>query len=431
VSSLYYKSLAEQADATVNAHYRELEGEVLRAVQSRLAARRMQMDRSDVEEAYCLAWNGVWELIKRGEEIRSLTATLIEITWRRAVDTYRELRTGQYADVEIEERPGEQDFIEQLDDRLKLQRLIRRLRERLNAKECEAVSLCVIQGYSRREAGEMLGMEESALQRLMDSATLKLGGVIASIDARGCGDGEWTRLLRAFALGVLSEEDRDHSRATAHIETCAPCRRYVMCLRGLAAVMPPMGLPLMPAGGHEAGILAHLEKVLSSGHSGAAGAATAVQGGAGVGVAGGGWLGSLSTGAVLKGAAVLAVAGVAAVSVGGHSGRQPRHPPARPAVSGVSTQVAGLVPTQPIFSTTHVARRVVRHARGYPRSRTSSGGRVVVGHAEAAAIRELGFERQPSPSTAPARPASAQPASASTGGSGQVSKAARELQFER
>jgi DNA-directed RNA polymerase specialized sigma24 family protein len=263
VSSLYYKSPAEQADATVNAHYRELEGEVLRAVQSRLAARRMQMDRSDVEEAYCLAWNGVWELIKRGEEIRNLTATLIEITWRRAVDTYRELRTGQYADVDIEERPGEEDFIEQLDDRLKLQRLLGRLRRRLNEKECEAVSLCSIQGYSRREAGEILGMEESALQRLMDSATLKMGGVIASIDARGCGDGEWTRLLRAFALGVLAEEDRDHSRATAHIESCAPCRRYVMCLRGLAAVMPPVGLPLMPSG-HEAGILAHVEKVFSS-----------------------------------------------------------------------------------------------------------------------------------------------------------------------
>src|SRR5450759_6030926 len=112
----------------------------------------------------------------------------------------------------------------------------------------------------------MLGIEQAAFQRIMDGATKKLAGVVAGIDARGCGGEEWARLLRSYALGLLSTTDRDYVRAVEHIDECETCKRYVIGLQGLAAVMPPVGLPFMPLMGHEQAILAHLYRTVSYTH---------------------------------------------------------------------------------------------------------------------------------------------------------------------
>jgi DNA-directed RNA polymerase specialized sigma24 family protein len=327
------ETFKEQAERMATEHYGSLEAEVLAVVRRRLLSRNMRLDHSDLEEAYCQAWHGVCEQIKAGTKIANLTGMLVEITWRRAVDTYRQPHPGQHADVDIDAHGVEVDLDQQLDDQEKLQRFIKRLKGRLSEQECQAVGLCLIHGYTRPEARKLLGIKDEArMQKLMDGATKKIGAIVASISARGCGDDEWARLLRAYALGLLAEGDRDYRRASEHIEQCTACHRYVMGLRGLAAIVPPVGLPFMPVGGHEAGILAHLEHLFNGHGTASATASSALQSGAtagGASAAGGGasFVGSLGG---AKGLAVVlvvaATAGAAAIhGSGGHHRPLARH----------------------------------------------------------------------------------------------------------
>jgi DNA-directed RNA polymerase specialized sigma24 family protein len=316
------RSPEQQAERVANEHYRELQAEVIATVSSKLSARKMSLDEPDLEEAYCQAWHGVCETIKRGTRVSNLTGMLVEITWRRSVDIYRALHPGQRADVELDGRSVDLDVDEQLDDQIKLKRFIARVRGRLNPRECEAVSLCVIHGYPRPEAAKLLGLERSQMEKLMDGATKKIGGIVASISARGCGGDEWARLMKSYALGLVAEDDRDYPRAAAHVAGCEACARYVNGLRGLAAILPPVALPLGPvATGHGASILAHLEHLFRNG-SGAGGVEalrTAGSGAAG-GAGGGALASSLGAGTVAKGVAVLA-AGAAAAVLATHGGK--------------------------------------------------------------------------------------------------------------
>jgi hypothetical protein len=96
------QSPEQRAERAANENYRELQAEVIGTVRGKLASRKMLLDESDLEEAYCQAWHGVCATIKRGTTVSNLTGMLVEITWRRAVDIYRELRPGQRVDVEDE-----------------------------------------------------------------------------------------------------------------------------------------------------------------------------------------------------------------------------------------------------------------------------------------------------------------------------------------
>ena len=388
------RTLRQRAERTAQAHYRSLEKEVLGVVGRRLSARNMRLDRSDLEEAYCLAWHGVYEEIKRGTEIANLTGMLVEITWRRAVDAYREMQTGQHADVDIDTHGVEVDLDEQLDDQQKLQRFIKRLKRRLSRQECQAVSLCLIHGYSRPEARELLGIEdEERMQKLMDRAMRKIGGIVAGIDARGCGGDEWACMLRAYALGLLGEDERDYRRAREHIEECASCRRYVMGLRGLAVIVPPFAPPLMPVGGHEAGLLAHLERLFGGHGSASATASSALRGTAtagGAGAAGGGAgaaMGSLGGAKVAAVLVVAAVAGAAAI----HVSDAHHHPAARHAhVAGVAPASASLPAREPyvpagVATRADRASEQARHAEGWHGGVVAAGRSTVV-------EREFGFE---------------------------------------
>jgi hypothetical protein len=60
------------------------------------------------------------------------------------------------------------------------------------------------------------------MERVMDNATKKLSRVIASIEARGCGDDEWARLMRTYALGLLSEDDRDYPNTSKDPKPVTP-----------------------------------------------------------------------------------------------------------------------------------------------------------------------------------------------------------------
>jgi DNA-directed RNA polymerase specialized sigma24 family protein len=426
------ETFKEQAERTATEHYGSLEAEVVAVVRRRLLSRNMRLDHSDLEEAYCQAWHGVCEQIKAGTKIANLTGMLVEITWRRAVDTYRQPHPGQHADVDIDAHGVEVDLDQQLDDQEKLQRFIKRLKGRLSQQECQAVGLCLIHGYTRPEARKLLGIKDEArMQKLMDGATKKIGAIVASINARGCGDDEWARLLRAYALGLLAEGDHDYRRASEHIEDCTACHRYVMGLRGLAAIVPPVGLPFMPVGGHEAGILAHLEHLFNGHGSASATASSALQSTATAGSAGaaGGGAGVIGSLGGAKGLAVVlaaaAAAGAAAIhGSGGHHRGPARHAsvsravPATTYVPAPSVNFPASPLTQGNLAREHERGRQSQHAK-------ARRGRGTSARHTTPADTQFGFQGQQTRTTSPPEPGNApQPAA-------NAETAETEFGFER
>ncbi len=256
-----------------NANYEALKEVVLRSVGSRMFARSVRLDRIDLEAAYNQAWHGVCQAIAQSRRVENLAGLLVDITSKRAIDIYRQRNEAMHADADVESHAVEVDLAERVDDQHKIERLIERLKDRLTDVQRNAVTLCVLQGYTRPEAARILGIEASAFEKVMDRTMKKIGGIIAGMDSRGCGDDEWARALRSFALGLMSEESPDHERIAEHVGECASCKRYVMGLRGLAAVLPPFGLPLAPVGHDLGALLAHLHKLFAPHGAGVAASA--------------------------------------------------------------------------------------------------------------------------------------------------------------
>jgi DNA-directed RNA polymerase specialized sigma24 family protein len=325
---LRHRTPAEEADAIATANYRAMMEEILRSVGGRLRADGITtLIRQDLEVAYNEGWQGVTQHVIQGRPVTSLAGLLFTMVHRRAIDLYRAKQEARRVEMDLEQQGVEPDLAARVDDQEKLRKLVDRLKDRLNDKERRAVTLCTLHGYRRPEAADLLGIDRIVFERIMDGATKKMSGVIACIEARGCGGDEWSRLMRAYALGLLSEDEPDYQRALQHVdgaEPCEACRRYVHGLRGLAAVLPP----LLPPGlfdGHDAGnVLAHVSRWLGGGH------ATAALQGAGVAGAGGGTAVGVAVGGgakalVLAGAAALSIAGAAAVVATDHRSGPDRH----------------------------------------------------------------------------------------------------------
>jgi DNA-directed RNA polymerase specialized sigma24 family protein len=312
----------QEAEALADANYEALKEVVLRSVRSRLFARGVRLDRIDLEEAYNLAWHGVCQVISQGRRVGNLPGLLVDITGKRAIDIYRQRNEAMFADgADVEGHAVEIDLAERVDDREKIVGLVGRLKGRLSDVQRNAVTLCLLHGYTRPEAARMLGIEPAAFEKVMDRATKKISGVIAAMDGRGCGGDEWARALRSFALGVTGRDSPDYERVAEHLRECGSCERYVVGLRGLAAVLPPLGLPLAPAGHGVGGLLASLHRLLAPHGSAGAGAA-GVQASATVAsstassaaaAGGGGW--AALGGGVAKVAVAAGVATVGALSV--------------------------------------------------------------------------------------------------------------------
>lgn len=402
------RTFRQEAEWTVDKHYRSLEGEVIGKVDRKLSARNMRLDHSDLEEAYCQAWHGVCEQIADGVKIASLTAMLVEVTWRRAVDSYRELHASQYADIDLDSSGVELDLDKRLDDQAKLQRLIDRLKRRLSQQECQVISLCWIHGYTRPEARRLLGIKDEArMQKLMDRATKKIGGVVAGIDARGCGGEEWAGMLRAYALGLLGEDEHDHRRASEHTEECASCRRYVTALRRVAAVVPPFVPPAI----HRANALTQLHRFFAEllGSSPApTTAATATGSAAGGGATVMGSLGGVKVAAVIVVAAAAGATAAIHVTEGHH--RAPvRHPVAR-----VATHTPTSADREAYERATILAREaLVSQARQLSLVAARRANSVPESH-PTAVEKEFGFEGQHASSGVSATPPHVTASSAST-----------------
>jgi DNA-directed RNA polymerase specialized sigma24 family protein len=213
----------------------------------------------DVEAAYNQAWHGVYEKTLRGEEITNLEGLLADIAYNRSLDTYRQRHQNRHQDEPIDDLSTTTDLVEVVGDQHKINGLLGRLSSRLNKKESAAVSLCLLRGFTRTEAAEMLGLSDRALKKVMDSANKKLSGLVNMMQPRGCGDDEWARALRAYALGLPSLDTRDYHRINHHIEHCASCKHYVAGLRGLSVVCPPV-LPFVHG---PSGLLSYLRKLLA------------------------------------------------------------------------------------------------------------------------------------------------------------------------
>jgi DNA-directed RNA polymerase specialized sigma24 family protein len=367
----------QEAQEIVNANLKPMMEEILRNVGGRMRAAGKPLNRQDLEIAYNEGWHALTEHVIKGRPLTSLDGLLFTMVHRRAIDVYRAKHDGRRVEMDLEAQPVDAEIVEQIDDQEMLTRLLGRLKDRLNDKERRGVTLCVLHGYTRPEAADLLGIDRVKFERIMDGASKKMSGIVASLEARGCGGDEWSRMMRAYALGVLSEDEPDYQRALAHIEEpnrCEACYRYVRGLRGMAAVLPPLLPPGLLNAPHDiTGVFSHLARWLGGGghataaQAGAAGVAGAsAGGGTAVGVAASGTKALLLAGA----AAALSIAGATAVVITKHIGRSSSHHSAHTAQLG---PVGAVDQTEALASPRVFLAEPAKHA-------ARAGGRTSIAH---------------------------------------------------
>jgi len=353
-----------RAERLLRGEFEALRTGVIAAARGRLRGSGVTLDQSDLEACYAMAWQGLYAAVLDGQEIDNPAAWLVLVTSRRAIDEHRaRRRVHRGADLQPDDAVVEQagsglehegahdpDLAAELDDRARLRQLFEGLRGRLNAREREAAVLCYLQGLSRAQAAERMGVSEARMRKLMEGAGAGRPGVAGKVGAlvETIRDGGWCEeqgsLMRALAYGILDPGGERYQLALLHRGECPSCRAYVTSLRGLAVTLPPVFLPwgigaaaLARVGGAHAGAAAGGTGVGAAGgvtSSGGAGAgALSVSGAAGAGVgagasglAGGGWL--FAGGAKLAVGCVLALsvgAGCVALDLGGQHPHAPAH----------------------------------------------------------------------------------------------------------
>ncbi|HSZ69060.1 MAG TPA: hypothetical protein VK756_01735 [Solirubrobacteraceae bacterium] len=355
--------------------------QVLAIVHARLRAKGVQLDAGDLGVCYSQAWQGLYAALLAGRDVANPVGWLTVVTYRRAIDEHRSrLRRAaeqpQFAAAHsgadargaarargaaharargllggrVERIATEPDLAATLDDRARLRELFEGMRGRLSRRECEAASLCYLHGLSRAEAAARMGIGETAMRKLMEGRRAGEPGVARKVGdvLRAIRGGEWCEqqasLMRALAFGILDPDGERYQLARVHQRECPACRGYVLSLRGLAAVLPPIALPWGLAGvGAGAGAGTGVGGAGTGTGVGGAGAGTGV--GAGTGAAAGTGVGaSVGTGAGVGGAklavgCVLAL-GIGCVAVTGlphHAAAAQRHGPR----SGVRVASAG------------------------------------------------------------------------------------------
>jgi len=295
-----------RAERLLREEFEGLRAKVLATVRRRLATRGVTLDAGDLEACYAQAWQGLYAAVLDGQEIANPTGWLVLVTFRRAIEDHRSSHLERRAvDVEADEQGLEPDLASQMDDHRRLRQVFEALRERLSERECQAASLCYLQGLSRAEAAANMGISETRMRKLMEGdgsgrpgVASKMGELLSIIRTGGWCE-ERSSLMRGFAFGILDPEGERYQLALIHQRECPACRAYVASLRGLAAILPPVFL----RGGLGAGF--------AGAGAGMGTGALSASGTAGVGGASGGWMlagGSLG----VKLAGCLAALGVGA-----------------------------------------------------------------------------------------------------------------------
>jgi DNA-directed RNA polymerase specialized sigma24 family protein len=276
-----------RAERLLAGQFEGLRGRVLDSVRGRLRATGAQLASADLEACYAQAWQGLYTALLSGAEISNPAGWLVLVTFRRAVEEQRTRlrapgavgREGEHAwgsDVEAQQAP-DRDLAGELDDRIRLRQLFEGFRGRLSPREREAAVLCYLHGLSRAQAAARMGVSEARMRKLMDGPGGTRPGVAGKVGAlldtiRG---GAWceeqSSLMRALAYGILDPAGERYRLALVHHGECPACRAYVVSLRGLAVVLPPV---LAPAG-LVAGALALVGEAAHAGGGAAAGGAPA------------------------------------------------------------------------------------------------------------------------------------------------------------
>ena len=349
-----------RAERLLREEFEGLRGRVLATVKGRLRASGVSLDQGDLEACYATAWQGLYAAVLDGQEIANPTGWLVLVTFRRAIEEHRartrahcggELRSDETSTSDglaaaASETAGaaERDFATELDDRMRLRQLFEALRGRLDGREREAATLCYLQGLSRAEAAARMGVSEARMRKLMEGQGPGRPGVAGKVGAlvQSIRDGDWCdeqgSLMRALAYGILDPDGERYQLALMHHSECPACRAYVVSLRGLAAVLPPVLLPWGIAAAALAraaeGVHASGAAAVGSGPAGgtAGGGALAASGAAGAagagGAAGGGWLigaGPLSAKLAVGCLLVLGVGAGCAALEAGHPAHVARH----------------------------------------------------------------------------------------------------------
>jgi len=253
-----------------------MRGKVLTVVRSQLRSQGIALAAADLEACYAQAWHGLYASVLADEQIENPAGWLVRVTFRRAVDEHR--AAGATRVGEVEERGSypprshaRQDLAGELDDKVRLRHLFEGLRTRLGPREREAVSLCYLQGLTRAQAAERMGVSEARMRKLMEGTgagrpgvAAKMGELLGTIAAGGWCE-EQSSLMKAYAFGLLDLEGERHALAVAHCRECPACRAHVASLRGLASVLPLPLLPGLAAGG--SGAASRVPAKASSGFS--------------------------------------------------------------------------------------------------------------------------------------------------------------------
>ena len=235
----------ERAKHLANSHYEELKERTLASAAGRLRSEGIvTISRADLEDAYQQGWQGVCHHVTAGKPVSSLgVCSSSRFIAARSIYVGRRTSEGAWTLVLMSKLWS---GISRRGSTIRSGSSIScvRLRERLNENERRAFALCLLHGYKRAEAADLLGVERIVFERIMDGATKKLGGIVAGLQARGCGDDEWSRALRAYARGDLPGDGHDHRRVRDHLERdkCEACCRYVRGLEGPAALALPGSL---------------------------------------------------------------------------------------------------------------------------------------------------------------------------------------------
>ncbi len=292
-----------RAERLLRQEFEGLRGRVIATVRGRLGASGARLDRSDLDACYAQAWQGLYAAVLDGQEIANPTGWLTLVTFRRAIEELRahgRVHRGDGQPGHGASEPGprvapaidgaeEPDFAAELDDRIRLRQLFEGLRGRLSAREREAAALCYMQGLSRSQAAARMGISEARMRKLMDGQGAGRPGVAGKVGelAETIRTGGWCEeqgsLMRGLAYGILDPNGERYRLALIHRSECPACRAYVVSLRGLAVVLPPVLLPWGVGAGAlvHAGVAAHAGVGVGA-HPGA-GAQAGVGGGSGAG----------------------------------------------------------------------------------------------------------------------------------------------------
>jgi DNA-directed RNA polymerase specialized sigma24 family protein len=407
-----------RAERLLRKSFPALRSKVLAIVRSRLRARGVSLDRDDLESCYAHAWQGLYSTVLAGEAVESPEAWLVLVTFRRAIDEARsasraglgaEEDVAAFADGSLAGAAGEPDIAAGIDDRARLRAVFEALRGRLSERECQAASLCYLQGLSRAEAAARMGIGERRMSKLMEGAgggepgvAGKVGELLAVIQAGGWCE-QQSSLMRAYAYGILDPGGERHALAVAHTRECPACRAHVAALRGLASVLPPLPFvfSFAGAGGRHAAAGARARPSAGRGWAGGGGSLSAKLAVSGVVLLGAGaaYLAVRSPPPPARGQAVRAAAAAAGSSSGASSSRAP--------VASRPTRAAAR----------HAARAAsARHRsnrRGASTRHAASRGERSVGEFSPERVRG---ETLPPAATAAPGPTSAPPASSGAAG---------------